>query len=107
MAELTYEQLRHKNLAELREMAKGSGNEIVQGYTQMNKEHLVVALAKALGIQHEHHSVVGIDKSTIKARIRELKTQREAALASHDHAQLKVVRRSIHRLKRRIHKATV
>ena len=107
MAELTYEQLRHKNLAELREMAKGSGNEIVQGYTQMNKEHLVGALAKALGIQHEHHSVVGIDKSSIKARIRELKTQREAALASHDHAQLKVVRRSIHRLKRRIHKATV
>lgn len=107
MAELTYEQLRHKNLAELREMAKGSGNEIVQGYTQMNKEHLVVALAKALGIQHEHHSVIGIDKSNIKARIRELKTQREAALASHDHAQLKVVRRSIHRLKRRIHKATV
>jgi len=107
MAELTYEQLRHKNLADLREIAKGSGNEIVQGYTQMNKEHLVVALAKALGIQHEHHSAVGIDKSSIKARIRELKTQRETALASHDHAQLKVVRRSIHRLKRRIHKATV
>ena len=107
MAELTYEQLKHKTLAELREMAKGSGNEIVQGYTQMNKEHLVVALAKALGIQNEHHSVVGIDKSSIKARIRELKTQREAALAAHDHAQLKVVRRSIHRLKRRIHKSTV
>ena len=107
MAELTYEQLRHKNLAELREMAKGSEHEAVQGYTQMNKEHLVGALAKALGIQHEHHSVVGIDKSTIKARIRELKTQREAALASHDRAQLKVVRRTIHRLKRRIHKATV
>ena len=107
MAELTYEQLRHKTLVELREMAKGSGKEIVQGYTQMNKEHLLVALAKALGIQHEHHSVVGIDKSGIKARIRELKTQREAALAAHDHAQLKVVRRSIHRLKRRIHKATV
>jgi|SRR5829696_5462669 len=105
--ELTYEQLRHKTLAELRDMAKSSDHEAVQGYTQMNKDHLVVALAKALGIQHEHHSAVGIDKSTIKARIRELKTQREAALASHDNAQLKVVRRSIHRLKRRIHKATV
>ena len=107
MAELTYEQLRHKTLTELRDMAKSSEHEAVQGYTQMNKEHLVGALAKALGIQHEHHSVIGIDKSSIKARIRELKTQREAALASHDHAQLKVVRRSIHRLKRRIHKATV
>ena len=105
--ELTYEQLRHKNLAELRDMAKGIEHEAVQGYTQMNKEHLVVALAKALGIQHEHHSVVGIDKTGIKSRIRELKAQRAEALAAHDHAQLKVVRRTIHRLKRRIHKATV
>ncbi len=107
MAEVTYEQLKHKTVAELREMAKGIEHEAVQGYTQMNKEHLLVALSKALGIQHEHHSVVGVDKSSIKARIRELKTQREAALAAHDRAQLKVVRRSIHRLKRRIHKATV
>ena len=107
MAELTFEQLRHKTLAELREMAKGSEHEALQGYTQMNKEHLVVAMSKALGIQHEHHSVVGIDKTAIKARIRQLKTQREAALAAHDHAQLKTVRRTIHRLKRQIHKATV
>lgn len=105
--ELTYEQLRHKTLAELRDMAKGSEHEAVQGYTQMNKDHLVIALAKALGIQHEHHSVVGIDKSSVKARIRQLKAQRADALAAHDHAQLKVVRRTIHRLKRRIHKATV
>lgn len=107
MAELSYEQLRHKTLAELREMAKGSEHEAVQGYTQLNKEHLVVALAKALGIQHEHHDVVGIDKSVVKVRIRELKTQRAAAIEAHDHAQLKMVRRTIHRLKRRIHKATV
>ena len=107
MAELTYEQLRHKTLAELRDMAKGSEHEALQGYTQMNKEHLAVALAKALGIQHTHHDVIGVDKTAIKARIRELKTQREAALTAHDNAQLKVVRRTIHRLKRRIHKATV
>ena len=105
--ELTYEQLRHKNLAELRDMAKGIEHEAVQGYTQMNKEHLLVAIANALGIQHEHHSAVGIDKSSIKSRIRELKTQREAAIAAHDRAQLKIVRRTIHRLKRRIHKATI
>jgi hypothetical protein len=107
MAELTYEQLRHKTLAELRDMAKGSEHEAVQGYTQMNKDHLVVALAKALGIQHEHHSVVGIDKSAIKARIRELKAKRSEVRDAHDRAQLKVIRRTIHRLKRRIHKATV
>ena len=103
----TYEELRHKTLAELRDIAKDMDHDAVQGYTQMNKEHLVGALAKALGIQHTHHDVVGIDKSSIKARIRELKTQRAAAVQAHDHAQLKVVRRTIHRLKRRIHKATV
>jgi hypothetical protein len=103
----TFEELKHKTLAELREIAKGGDQEIVQGYTQMNKEHLVIALSKALGIQHEHHDVVGIDKSGIKSRIRELKTQRQAALDAHDRAQLKVVRRTIHRLKRRINRATV
>lgn len=103
----TYEQLKHMTLADLREIAKGSDHEAVQGYTQMNKDHLIGALANALGIQHTHHDVVGIDKSSIKARIRELKAQREAAVAAHDHAQLKMVRRTIHRLKRRIHKATV
>ena len=107
MAELTYEQLRHKTLAELREMAKGIEHEAVQGYTQMNKDHLVVGLAKALGIQHEHHAVVGIDKSAIKARIRELKAKRGEVRDAQDRAQLKVIRRTIHRLKRRIHKATV
>ena len=103
----TIEELKHKTLADLREIAKGSDHEALQGYTQLNKQHLITALAKALGIQHEHHEVVGVDKSGIKARIRELKTQRAAALEAHDHAQLKVVRRTIHRLKRRIHKATV
>ena len=103
----TIEQLKHMTLADLREIAKGSDHEAVQGYTQLNKEHLIGALAKALGIQHTHHDVVGIDKSSIKARIRQLKTQRAAAIEAHDRAQLKVVRRTIHRLKRQIHKATV
>jgi len=103
----TYEELKHKTLADLRDIAKDLQHDAVQGYTQLNKEHLVAALAKALGIQHTHHDVVGIDKSSIKARIRQLKTQRAAALEAHDHAQLKVVRRTIHRLKRQIHKATV
>ena len=107
MAELTYEELRHKTLAELRDMAQGIDHEAEQGYTLMNKEHLVVALATALGIQHEHHSSVGIDKTSIFVRICVLNTQLAAAIESHDRAQLKMVRRTIHSLKRRIHKATV
>ena len=103
----TYEQLKHKTVAELREIAKGNEHEALQGYTQLNKEHLLVALSKALGIKHEHHEVVGIDKASIKTRIKELKQRRTGAIAAHDHAQLKAVRRRIHRLKRQIHKATV
>src|SRR6266849_11129646 len=104
----THHELKHKTLAELRDIAKDIEHEAVQGYTQLNKEHLVVALCRALGIEmHEHHEVVGIDKAAIKSRIRELKQRRTSVLAAHDHAQLKAVRRRIHRLKRQIHKATV
>jgi DNA topoisomerase VI subunit A len=105
--EYTYEQLKHKTVAELRDIAKGNEHEALQGYTQLNKEHLLVALSKALGIKHEHHDVVGVDKGSIKARIRDMKKKRDEALSAHDHAQLKVARRTIHRLKRQIHKATV
>ena len=104
----THHELKHKTLAELRDIAKDIEHDAVKGYTQLNKEHLVVALCQALNIDiHEHHDVVGIDKAVIKSRIRELKKRRDSALAAHDHAQLKVARRSIHRLKRQIHKATV
>ena len=105
--EHTYEQLKHMTVAELRDIAKGSEHEALQGYTQLNKEHLISAIAKAFGIQHEHHEVVGVDKASIKAQIRAMKKKRDDALAAHDRAQLKVARRTIHRLKRRIHKATV
>src|SRR5262245_14202095 len=104
----THHELKHKTLAELRDIAKDIDHEAVQGFTQLNKEHLVVALCKALNIDiHEHHEVVGIDKAAIKGRIKEWKKKRNAELEAHDHAQLKRVRRSIHRLKRQIHKATV
>ena len=103
----TIEELKHKPVAELREIAKDIDHEAVKGYTQLNKEHLLTALAKALGLQHTHHDVVGVDKASIKARIRELKVKRSAAIEAHNHAELKTVRRTIHRLKRQIHKATV
>jgi hypothetical protein len=104
----TYAELKDRTLAELREIAAGVNSEAVQGYTQLNKDHLLVALCKALGIDmHEHHEVVGLNKTDIKARIRQLKQQRDQALAAHDHGRLKAVRRQIHHLKRQVHKATV
>jgi hypothetical protein len=104
----TYDELHTKTLAELREIAKGLEHDAVKGFSQMNKDHLLPALCQALGIEaHVHHHVVGIDKTAMKAEIRKLKEARAAALTDHDQAQLKVVRRKIHRLKRRIREATV
>lgn len=100
----TYHELKAKTIQELREVAKGADNqEAVQGFSQMNKEHLLPALCKALGVAiHEHHDVVGIDKPAIKAQMRELKKKRDAAIEAHDADTLKVLRRQIHRLNRQI-----
>jgi len=99
----TYEELKGKTIAELREIAKDVSHDAVQGYSQMNKDHLLPALCQALGIDtYEHHAAVGIDKPAIKAKIRELKKQRDAALEGSDHIQLKSIRRQIHRLNHQI-----
>ncbi len=104
----TYEELKHKTVAELRDIAKGIEHEAVQGYTQMNKDHLLGALCKALGLDaHVHHHAVGIDKAAIKTRIRELKKKRDEILASPDRGALNDVLRQIHDFKRRIRRATV
>jgi DNA-binding IclR family transcriptional regulator len=99
----TYHELKEKTIQDLRDIAKDVQHDAVQGYSQMNKEHLLPALCRALGIDtHEHHVVTGIDKPAIKARMRELKRQRDAALEAHDAAALKSVRRQIHHLNRQI-----
>jgi hypothetical protein len=104
----TFEELKAKTLIELRDIAKDIDHEAVQGWSQMNKDHLLPALCKALHIDtHVHHHVVGIDKSTIKAKLRQLKGERDKALEAHDHARLHAIRRQMHTLKRRIHAATV
>lgn len=104
----TYEELSHLTVAELREIAATVEHEAVQGATQMNKEHLLPALCKALGIEtHAHHQAVGIDKPAIKSKIRQLKGQRDEAIKAGDHARVRRVRRRVHRLKRRIRQHTV
>ena len=103
----TYEELKHKTVAELREIAKGSEHEALQGYTQLNKDHLLVALCKALDIHHTHHEAKGIDKAAVKTQIKALKKERDDALAARDHGRLKALRRQIHDLNHRIRRATV
>jgi len=104
----TYEELKHKPLAELREIAAGITHDAVQGYTQLNKDHLLVALCTALGVDMKaHKEVKGVDKAAIKARIKEWKTKRDAALAAHDRKALKLALDQIHHLKRTMRKAMV
>ena len=100
----TYHDLKGKTIQELREIAKDAENQdAVQGFSQMNKDHLLPALCKALGIPvHEHHDVVGIDKPAIKAKMRDLKKKRDAALEAHDADAVKAIRRHIHSLNRQI-----
>lgn len=105
---LTYEELKKKTVAQLREIAAGIEHEAVKGYTQLNKEHLLEAICKALNVDmHEHHEVVGIDKTALKSKIRVLKRKRDEAYSAHDLKQLKMYRRQIHVLKRKIRKAMV
>ena len=99
----TYEELKAKTVQELREIAKGSDDESLKGAMQMNKDHLLPALCKALGIDaHEHHAATGIDKPAIKAKMRDLKHRRAAAVSAHNSVELKSIRRQLHRLNRQI-----
>ena len=68
----TYHDLKLKTVQELRDIAKDVQHAAVQGYSQMNKDHLLPALCKALGIE------------------------------AHDAGALKSIRRQIHRLNRQI-----
>ena len=45
----TYHELKVKTVQELRDIAKDIPHDAVQGYSQMNKDHLLPALCKALG----------------------------------------------------------
>ena len=104
----TFEQLKHMTVAELREIAAGLKHEAVQGYTQLNKEHLLAALCKVLSIDMFVHHVArptALDKSRTKQKIRDLKKSRAAAMKAHDSGQLHTIRHQIHELKRSLRKA--
>ena len=96
----TYEELKKKTVAELREMAAGIDHEAVKGYTQLNKDHLLPALCKALGIEaFEHHvAEANAEKVLIKSQMRELKAAAAKARESGDHDALHRLRRQYHGL---------
>lgn len=104
----TFDQLRVKTLAELRDIARNTAHEAVAGWSQMKKDHLLPALCKAFGLDtHVHHAVVGLDKTQMKARLHALRRAREEAIAAGDQATLKAIRRERHSLTHKIRRATV
>ena len=104
----TYNELKHKKVSELRDIASKIESEEVKGYTQLNKDHLLQAICKALNIDmYIHHQVIGVDKKKLKLRIQELKNIRDEALKNHDHKKLVHVRSQIKSMKRKLRSATV
>jgi hypothetical protein len=99
-------ELEKKTVGDLREMAKQY--EEVESTIAMKKEELVEFLRMKLGIE-KHHVPKGIGRHDLKAKIKDLKKRRDAALAAHDLKELKrartLIRRTKHRLRLIIEKA--
>ena len=108
MADHMYDELKHKKVVELREIASGIEHEAVKGYTQMHKEQLLNAICDALGIDtFEHHVVKDSHKRDIKDRIREYKARRDTAIEKKDTASLHDAQNHIRKLKRKLRKMAV
>lgn len=105
----TFEELKEKTIAELRDIAKDIQSDDLKGYSQLNKEQLLPIMCKALGIPtHGHHAAgINIDKGKIKAKIKALKVKKGKALEGKDFKQLKLIRHEVHRLKHELRKAIV
>ena len=100
---MDWHDLTKKKVDELREMAKEKAG--VEGTTGLHKDELVAIVAKTLGIEKPHRVAEGIDKTSIKKKIRALRVDVAAALEANDSALAKRKRRQIHRLNRRIRRA--
>ena len=95
---MDWHELSKKKVTELREMAQEQG---MQGTSGLHKDQLLPVLAEMLGIERPHKVAEGAGKKEIKAKIRELKRERVAALEAGDREKLLLSRRKIHRLKRK------
>lgn len=100
---MDWHELEKKKVDELRELAKSQAG--IEGTTGLHKDQLVEIVAKAMGIEKPHLVAEGVDKKTVKRKIRSLKAEVVAALEAKDRAAAKRRRKQIHRLKRRIRRA--
>jgi hypothetical protein len=90
---------------ELREVALGL--EGIVGVHAMNKSELLAAVKKAKGIKDEKKRQTSVDVRTIKVKIRELRSQKEALKEAGDKKKMKILRRRINRLKKKTRRAAM
>ena len=99
---MDYHDIQKTRVTDLRVMAKEHLPD-VKGLSGLKKEDLVNMLAEKLGIEQPHkHVAAGMGKRVIKAKIRELKKERVAAMEAGQVEDLRRVRKEIHRRKRRL-----
>ncbi|MFA9613169.1 MAG: transcription termination factor Rho, partial [Deltaproteobacteria bacterium] len=84
---------------ELREVALDL--EGIVGVHAMNKSELLAAVKKAKGIVDDKKRQTSVDVRTIKGKIRELRSQKEATKEAGDKKKMKILRRRINRLKKK------
>lgn len=99
---MEYKDLEKMTVVKLREEA--AKFEDLKGVSGMNKPQLIDALCQKLAIQRPHAEVEGIDKPTIKGRLKDLQAKRKQALADRNRETLADLRMRIKRYKRMLKK---
>ncbi len=101
---MEWKELEKMTIVKVREEALKHEIQAVHG---KSKAQLMDELASALGIEKPHvHFAERVvhTKGDLKHKIRELKGERDKAIAAHDHKALHDIRRQIHKMKRQIKK---
>ena len=88
---------------ELREVGKHIPE--ITGVYDMNKPELISAVKKARGIVDDSLKTKDDSVREIKKKIKELKTEREAALSKNDAKMAAIYRRRVTRLKKKTRRA--
>jgi hypothetical protein len=101
-AAMDWHELEKMKVSDLRNLAKERTD--LEAVSGLQKAELVAKLAETLGIPRPHKLAEGEGKQWLKVRIRELKGQREQALATRNKDEQERVRREIHGLKRKLRK---
>lgn len=99
---MDWHELEKMKVTELRDLAKDKYE--ITGVSAMNKATLVETLAQAMGIDKPHKVAAGSNKSEIKKRIRELKKERNEALAGQNREAFLSARKEIHKLRHKLRK---